>query len=463
VSGLVHRNPQAISFWHDTVDDDLTPRAPLPGDTEADVVIVGAGYTGLWTAYYLRQLDPHLRVVVVEREFAGFGASGRNGGWCSAFFAGSREMSLRRHSRDDVIALERAQFAMVDEVGAVVAREGIDCHWAKGGTIKVATKRAHVERFQHELREHREWGFGDDDYTWLPAAEASQRVGMTPNYGALYSPHCASIHPARLVRGLAHAVVRAGASLYEQTAVTEIEPRTVRTTHGTVRADIVVRATEAFTPGLPGLERSYIPVYSLMIATEPLPESFWQEAGLAQRETFTDGRYLLIYGQRTADNRFAFGGRGAPYHYGSKVDPSFEREERVFADLHHTLRTLFPGFGDTAITHRWGGAVAVPRDWYPAVTFDPTTGVATAGGYVGDGVGTSNLAGRTVADLVLRRDTDLVRLPWVGHRSPPWEPEPLRYVGANFTRRLMSSLDRAEDRGRTPRWRTALAYKVIGH
>jgi glycine/D-amino acid oxidase-like deaminating enzyme len=447
----VSRTLRALSFWHDTVDDDLTPRAPLPGDTEADVVIVGAGYTGLWTAYYLRQLDPHLRVVVVEREFAGFGASGRNGGWCSAFFAGSRETSLRGHSRDDVIALERAQFGMVDEVGAVVTREGIDCHWAKGGTVKVATKRAHVERFQHELREHREWGFGDDDYTWLPATEASQRVGMTPNYGALYSPHCASIHPARLVRGLAHAVERAGVSLYEQTAVTEIAPRVVRTTHGTVRADVVVRATEAFTPGLAGLERAYIPVYSLMIATEPLPESFW------------DGRYLLIYGQRTADNRFAFGGRGAPYHYGSKVDAAFEREERVFTDLHHTLRTLFPGFGDTAVTHRWGGAVAVPRDWYPAVAFDPATGVATAGGYVGDGVGTSNLAGRTVADLVLRRDTDLVHLPWVGHRSPPWEPEPLRYVGANLTRRLMSSLDRAEDRGRTPRWRTALANKVIGH
>ncbi len=455
-------DPRAISFWHDTVGDDLTPRAPLPGDTDADVVIVGAGYTGLWTAYYLRRLDPHLRVVVVEREFAGFGASGRNGGWCSAFFAGSRAMSSIGHSRDDVVALERAMFATVDEIGAVVAREGIDCHWAKGGTIKVATKRAQVERFQEELREHREWGFGAEDYCWLPATEASQRIGMTPNYGALYSPHCASIHPARLARGLARVVEHAGVHLYEQTAVTELAPRSVRTTHGTVRAEAVVRATEAFTLGLPGLERTYIPVYSLMIATEPLPDSFWRDAGLAQRETFTDGRHLLIYGQRTADNRFAFGGRGAPYHYDSKVDPAFERDERVFADLHRTLQTLFPGFGDTAVTHRWGGAVAVPRDWYPAVTFDPATGIATAGGYVGDGVGTSNLAGRTVADLVLRRDTDLVHLPWVGHRSPSWEREPLRYLGVNFTRRLMSSLDRAEDRGHTPRVRTALAHKLLG-
>jgi glycine/D-amino acid oxidase-like deaminating enzyme len=199
-----------------------------------------------------------------------------------------------------------------------------------------------------------------------------------------------------------------------------------------------------------------------MIATEPLPDEFWQHAGLADRETFSDGRHLLIYGQRTADGRFAFGGRGAPYHFGSRLDPAFEREPRVFDELHATLRALFPDFGDVAITHRWGGAVAVPRDWYSSVTFDETTGFATAGGYVGDGVGTSNLAGRTLADLILRRDTDLVRLPWVGHRSPRWEPEPWRYLGVNAGRALMASLDRADDRGRHAPVRTAVANRLIG-
>jgi glycine/D-amino acid oxidase-like deaminating enzyme len=453
---------RALSFWHDTVDDDLTPRPALPGDLDADVAIVGAGYTGLWSAYYLRRHDPSLRVVVIEREVAGFGASGRNGGWCSALFAGSRAASAHRHGRDAAVALERALFDTVDEVGRVAAAEGIDCHFAKGGTIQVATKRPHVERLQAQLREHREWGFGPEDYAWLPSEEATARIGTTPNLGALYSPHCASIHPARLVRGLARAVERNGATIYEQTPALEVGPKVVRTAHGTVRAENVVRATEAFTVGLPGMERAFVPVYSLMIATEPLPDSFWATAGLEARETFTDARHLIIYGQRTADGRFAFGGRGAPYHYGSKVEPAFEREPRVFDDLHATLRALFPAMGDAAITHRWGGAVAIPRDWYSSVTLDRDTGYATAGGYVGDGVGTSNLAGRTVADLVLRRDTELVRLPWVGHRSPPWEPEPWRYLGIEATRALVSSLDHAEARGRNPRLRTTLIHKLLG-
>jgi glycine/D-amino acid oxidase-like deaminating enzyme len=451
-----------LSFWHDTVDDDLSRRAPLPGDVDADVAIVGAGYTGLWTAYYLRLLDPRLRVAIVEREVAGFGASGRNGGWCSALFAGSRAMSARRHGRDGAVALERALFATIDEIAGVVAAEGIDCHWAKGGTLQVATIRAHVERLQRELRTHREWGFGADDYRWIPAADARARIGTEPNLGALYTPHCAAIHPARLVRGLARAVERHGVTIYEETAAIDLRPGAVTTDRGAVRADVVVRATEAFTATLPGQARHVAPVYSLMIATEPLPASFWSSAGLHARETFADGRHLLIYGQRTADDRFAFGGRGAPYHFGSRIDASFEHEPRVFARLQRTLRELFPGVGEAMVTHRWGGAVAVPRDWYSSVTFDQRTGVATAGGYVGDGVGTSNLAGRTLADLILRRDTELTHLPWVGHQSPRWEPEPWRSLGINAGRVLMASLDRAERRGRRPRTRAALTRRLVG-
>jgi glycine/D-amino acid oxidase-like deaminating enzyme len=449
-------------LWHDTVDDDLSPRAPLPGDTDADVAIVGAGYTGLWTAYYLTRLDPQLRVVVLERDVAAFGASGRNGGWCSALFAGSRAASARSHGRDGAVALERALFATIDEIARVVSAEHIDCHWAKGGTLQVATNRAQVERFQRELRDHREWGFGPGDYRWLPAAEARDRVGAQPTLGALYTPHCAAIHPARLARGLARAVERNGAAIYEQTAATGLQPGAVLTARGRVRADVVVRATEAFTPQLPGESRTIVPVYSLMIATEPLPASFWASAGLANRETFTDGRHLLVYGQRTADGRFAFGGRGAPYHFGSRVDPAFEHEPGVFAALERALRELFPGVGGAVVTHRWGGAVAVPRDWYSSVTFDRRRGLATAGGYVGDGVGTSNLAGRTLADLILQRDSDLTHLPWVNHRSPRWEPEPWRYLGVNAGRALMASLDRAERRGRRPRARAALARRLLG-
>ena len=441
---------------------DVSSRPALGSDVEADVVIVGAGYTGLWTAYALKQADPSLRVAVCERETVGFGASGRNGGWCSALFAGSREATARHHGRDAAIAMQRAMFATLDEIERVIGAEGIDCDWARGGTIQVATIPAHLGHLRAELDDHRSWGFGVDDYRELSPAESSALIGCRPNLGGLFTPHCAAIHPAKLAHGLARAVERLGVTIYEHTAVDSIEPGRVRTNRGVVRAGIVVRATEAFSAELPGLRRAIAPVYSLMIATEPLGEAFWAEARMDTRPTFADFRHMIIYGQRTADGRFAFGGRGTPYHFGSRLRPAFDLDPHVFDSLHATLRSLFPALGDAAITNRWGGAVGVPRDWYPSVGFDRSAGVAWAGGYVGDGVSTTNLAGRTIADLVLGRDTDLVRLPWVGHRSPRWEPEPLRWIGVNASRKLVESVDRAEVAGRDPKRRAGAVKRLLG-
>jgi glycine/D-amino acid oxidase-like deaminating enzyme len=231
-----------------------------------------------------------------------------------------------------------------------------------------------------------------------------------------------------------------------------------------VRAEKVIRATEGYTPSLPGYGRAVIPVYSLMLATEPLPSPVWERLGLARRETFNDGRHLIIYGQRTADDRLAFGGRGAPYHYGSTIRPEFDRDPAVFAELRRVLIELFPPVADYAVTHTWGGPLGITRDWFASVGLDPRTGVGWAGGYVGDGVGTSNLAGRTLADLVLeRRDSDLVTLPWVGHRSPQWEPEPLRFVGVNAGLRVMSSADGAEVRSGREARRAAFFGRFTGH
>jgi glycine/D-amino acid oxidase-like deaminating enzyme len=451
------------SLWQATLPHaDRIARPALAGDTVADVAIAGAGYTGLWTAYALKRADPALRVVVCERETVGFGASGRNGGWCSALFAGSRDATARRHGREGVVAMQRALFTTLDEIERVVVAEEISCDWARGGTIQVATIPAHLTRLREELDDHRKWGFGEQDYRELAPAESSALIGCHPNLGGLFTPHCAAIHPAKLVHGLARAVERSGVTIYEQTAVSAIEPGRLLTPRGVVRADIVVRATEAFSPALPGLRRAVAPVYSLMIATEPLGDAFWADAHLETRPTFADFRHMIIYGQRTADGRLAFGGRGTPYHFGSRVRPKFDSDPRVFAGLHATLRSLFPALGDAAITNRWGGAVAVPRDWYPSVGFDRARGLAWAGGYVGDGVSTANLAGRTIADLVLGHDTDLVRLPWVGHRSPHWEPEPLRYVGVNLSRKLVESVDRAEVAGRDPKRRAALVRRLLG-
>ncbi|HKD98860.1 MAG TPA: FAD-binding oxidoreductase [Micromonosporaceae bacterium] len=451
---------RAVSHWMATVDDDLTPLPALGSDIDVDVAIVGAGYTGMWTAYYLASADPGLRVAVVEQEIAGFGASGRNGGWCSALFPRSIGSLAAAHGRDAAVALHRAMQATVDEVGRVSAAEGIDCDYRKGGTVVLARSAVQLERAREAYAESEEFDLG---LQLLGADEAGARLNATNVLGGTYTPDCARIHPAKLARGLSAAIRRRGVALYEQTPVLDLLPGALLTAHGRVKAPIVVRATEGYTARLPRMRRTVAPVYSLMVATEPQPADFWDEVGLAQRETFSDYRHLIIYGQRTADDRLAFGGRGAPYHFGSKIKPAFDRDARVFAELRRVLAELFPRLGDVPVTASWGGPLGIPRDWSASVGIDRSTGFAWGGGYVGDGVATTNLAGRTLADLILERDTDLTRLPWVNHRSPRWEPEPLRWLGVNAGLWAMSGADPVETRTGRPSRRAALFNRLLGH
>jgi glycine/D-amino acid oxidase-like deaminating enzyme len=440
----------------------------LAGDTQVDVCIVGAGFTGLWTALALATAAPGLRLAVLEQEVAGFGASGRNGGWCSALFATSDAALARRYGLPAMRAMRRAMQDTVDVVGAMAAAEDIDCHFMKGGSIDLVRSESQRARAQAEVDQSRAHGFGPEDLKWLHAAEATAMVGAEGVLGATYTPHCAALQPALLARGLADAVERRGVALYEHTRVTGIEPGTpgtsprVHASSGTVTAEVVVRAVEAWTPALPGITRALVPVYSLMVATEPLGDDFWAQAGLAGRQTFADYRHVIIYGQRTADDRLAFGGRGAPYHFGSAVRPSFDRDTKVHRLLQHTLTELFPALGSVRFTHAWGGPLAIPRDWHSSVGLDRSSGLAWAGGYVGDGVATSNLAGRTLADLITGADTDLVRLPWVNHVSPRWEREPLRWLGVNAGLWTMAWADRSEARtGRPSRMATRLG-RLLG-
>ncbi len=384
---------------------------------------------------------------MLEAETAGFGASGRNGGWCSALFPTSlgKLATLDGSSAESALALHAAMRDSVDEVGRVAKAEGIDAHFHKGGTISVARSRAQLRTARAEVDEARKWHRGEDEIRLLDAEQTRTRLNATDVKGGSFTPDCAAIHPARLVRGLARAVEETtGGHVFEQTRVQSIDRGRVKTEHGTVKADVVVRATEGYTPGLSGQARSVAPLYSLVIATEPLPDAVWDQIGLRDRETFSDYRHLLVYGQRTADGRLVFGGRGAPYHFRSAVRPGFDRDPRVFAGLWSTLREMFPVLQGRKVTHAWGGALGVSRDWCPSVGLDRSSGVAWAGGYVGDGVSTTNLAGRTLRDLVLGRDTELSRLPWVNHRSPRWEPEPLRWLGVNAGIRAMALADREE-------------------
>lgn len=452
------------SLWQATLPEPLAQPLgrQLDEDAHADVVIVGAGYTGLWTAYYLQQEDPSLSIAIVEAQEAGFGASGRNGGWASALFPTTIESIARRYGRDLAIAQQHAMHDTVDEIIRTSQREGWDIQAAKGGTIVAARTPVQVQRAHDDIDMWRSFGFGESDYSLLSAAQAQERIGATDVLTATYTRHCAAIHPARLVRSLAATVASRGAHIFEYSPVVSLEPGVVRTSSGSVRAPIVVRATEGYTAAIPGYRRALAPVYSLMIATEPLDAEAWASIGLTERETFSDHRHLIIYGQRTADGRLAFGGRGAPYHFGSSVAPSHDRDEHVFRDLWRTLIDLFPVLRRSSVTHAWGGPLGIPRDWFASCGLDRRTGLAWSGGYVGDGVGTSHLGGRTLADLITGANTPRTRLPWVNHASPKWEPEPLRWAGVNAGLRTMTGADDAESRtGRRSR-RAVWMSRLLG-
>jgi glycine/D-amino acid oxidase-like deaminating enzyme len=449
------------SFWFDTLaasgTDDLSPRPPLPGNLATDTVIVGGGLTGLWTAYYLAKADPTRRITVLEKDIAGFGASGRNGGWCSALFPASTSALEQRHGREAALAMRRAMIDTVDEVGRVAELEGIDCDFVKGGTLSFARDAVQLAAARAEVAEAASFGVDDIRFSESAPAGVSDALGMT------IDPACARLHPAKLVRGLARVVENLGVTIYEGTEVIEWRAGRVATNRGAITADTIVIATEGYGATLTQSARRILPLYSLMIATEPLSESTWQCIGIEHGQTFTDFRHLLIYGQRTADDRFAFGGRGARYHLGSSIRASYDRVPRVFEHLAATLGELFPDAASAAITHRWGGPLGVPRDWHASANFDAQTGIATAGGYVGDGLSTTNLAGRTLTDLLLGRATPLTALPWVDHRSPDWEPEPLRFAGANLGLAAMAIADREEAITGRPSVAARLMAPLTGH
>ena len=439
------------SLWWDSLPAPVVARARLDRDLDVDVAIVGGGFTGLWTARELLARDPALRVAVIEQSVCGFGASGRNGGWASALFPVAADAVIERYGRDAYDHVRRVLQDAVVALGQAAANEGIDAHFVRGGALTFARSEIHRARLIAEVDHARSLGVTESDLVWLDEAAVKDRGVVAQSLGATYTPHCARIHPARLVRGLADAVAAKGASVFEDTHVTRIVPASrsarakVLTLGATVSADVVVRATEGFTSRLPGYRRDLAPIYSLMIATAPLPAAFWDEVGFGGYETFADDRHLIIYGQRTSDDRIAFGGRGAPYHFASTVETRFDHNQRVFALLESTLRELFPTL-DAPVTHTWGGPLAMPRDLSPSVAFDRSRGIAVAGGYTGDGVVLSYVAANALADVIATPDvaTEFSQLCFVQRHSKRWEVEPLRWMGINAGLALATHADYTE-------------------
>ncbi len=456
-------------LWWDAVRSEPT-RPPLPADASMDVVIVGAGFTGLWTAYYLKALDPALRIMVLEREHVGFGASGRNGGWCQGEYPLGLATLAHHHGAEAAMRFQRAAFDAVLEVGRVAQSEDFDCHYQLGGRALFARSPLQAERAKQHVSNHHAVGLSHDDIRYLDRDEAVAIARVSGVTGGSFTPTAAALQPALLAHGLADAAERRGVVIHEGTAVTAIEAGRVHTraqAHpsdggAVVTAGVVLRATEGYTRDFAPERRTLIPLYSLMVATEPIPERTWDELGLAGREVFADYGHMVIYGQRTADGRLAFGGRGAPYHWRSGIAARFDVDDTVHGHLARLLPELFPTLEGTAITHRWGGPLGVPRDWSPTVSFDPASGLGFAGGYVGDGVALANLAGRTLAELVVGTESERTILPWVQHPWRKWEPEPLRYLGVNAGLWLTRSADREEARTGKPSPRARLGDFIRG-
>jgi glycine/D-amino acid oxidase-like deaminating enzyme len=407
--------------------------------------------TGLWTAYYLARLQPGMKIVVVEKEVAGFGPSGRNGGWVSSGMAGSSRAFGIKPTSPAAVRAEKETHRTVDEIGEVVAREGIRCDFLKAGMLTVATTEPQVRRLRAELEKAEAMGFGVDIHE-LSAQDMADRVFIPGARLGVLNRHGARIDPARLTRGLADACERSGVRIYENTEATTVGPRAVVCSTGTVRATHVIRATEAYTIQLPHESRRFLPLYSLMIATEPLSERAWREIGWIDGLLIRDTRHLFFYAQRTSDGRIAMGGRGAPYEFGSPIAVESEHNAAVKARLIAALHKHFPASASARITHHWGGPLAVPRDWSMCVDYDATTGFGFAGGYSGHGVVASNIAGRTLAHLISKTPTYLSTMPWVGHKARRWEPEPLRYMASRAIIRVLEAADRREDAtGKTAR------------
>ncbi|MFF4730312.1 NAD(P)/FAD-dependent oxidoreductase [Streptomyces mirabilis] len=434
-----------ISFWY--ADDGLSePREPLPGDATADVVIVGGGYTGLWTAYYLKKAAPFLRVTVLEQKFCGYGASGRNGGWLYNGIAG-RDRYAKLHGHEAAVRLQKAMNETVDEVVRVTAEEGIEADVHQGGVLEVAYTPAQLARLK-AFHEH-ELSYGEKDRELYGARETVERVRVADAVGSAWTPHGARLHPVKLIKGLAAAAEALGVTIHEKTPVTEIRPKHAVTPYGTVRAPYVLRCTEGFTASLKGQKRTWLPMNSSMIATERLTPEQWATIGWEGRETLGDMAHAYMYAQRTADDRIALGGRGVPYRFGSRTDNDGRTQQATIDALHEILVRFFPSLAGVRVAYAWSGVLGVPRDWCATVTLDRSTGLGWAGGYVGSGVATTNLAARTLRDLIQQDSgqagpTDLTALPWVDHKVRKWEPEPFRWLGVQGMYATYRTADRRE-------------------
>lgn len=419
-------NALKVPLWRSTQQT----RPKFEGAADVDVVIIGAGYTGLWTAYYLLKANPGLNIVILEQKYVGFGASGRNGGWVSSVVPFSLNLLAQKYSKRSALELQLAMNESIDEIKRVLEEEKIEADYNKSGLLFLARNRAHFARMDGITNEAKNIGL-NNQWQILGKGQAKEYVQAAGIKGGVFTKHCALIHPGKLVSGLADTVERLGAKIFESSTVEGIIGNKVALSDGEIEAQVIVRATEAFGVMDRALRRQIVPIYSCVLATEPLGAEVLERSFHNGRIAFNDLAHVRNYAQLTADNRLVFGGRGAFYNFGSKL----KKNDGVIDAIHHKIYkdmlSFFPDLREVSISNRWGGALAVSRDWWPRVAYNPSTGYAEAGCYFGDGVATSNLCGRILKNLILGVPEDINTLAIVNHQSPLWEPEPLRWLGVN--------------------------------
>lgn len=401
-----------------------------------DVVIIGGGFSGLWTAYWILRNDPHREVTILESRRIGHGASGRNGGWLSALLPVSLTDLAVLIGESNVERTQTTMFAAVSEIVDLCRILDIDIDAAHGGSVALIRNAAQEQRARDEVSDYERFGFADH-VQWQNRSETRRRVLV--DHESLFRPDCAVVQPRALVDGLARHLDQRGVEIVENCHVESFGVGRVDVESGSVSAATVIDCREAY--GARDSKRRLVPIHSSMIATPPLPPETWDDIGLAGREALTDHRRQIVYAQRTADDRLAFGGRGVGYSYGSRIPPSSDFDDGVHRQLFESMTELFPCLRDFGISHRWGGPLGVPRDWTWSVTFDDRLGTGRLGGYVGDGVTSTYVAARALGQLVVHGESDF---PLAGHRSRRWEPEPLRWLGINSMNRLSAVVDRRE-------------------
>ena len=458
-----HDLSQAIQrpVWHDGQSHDW-PVEHAPQAATVDYAIIGGGFSGLWTAYYLSLAQPQAVIGLFESRRVGFGASGRNGGWCSGFFPLTLDEMATKVGRDAARNAYREGFRTLDEIERVLTTEGISCGWHRGGTVQSASTPLQADRLQEMVAAQHAHGLEPSDLTWIPKDRVSDHLTLAETHGAVFSPHCATINPFTMVLGLARVVRERGVHVWEDSPVHQLDEGIVHHSRGEVRAKIIIQATEGYSHALRNTRRRLAPLYSLMVATEPLDATALRHIGWHNRATFNDGGRMIIYAQLTPDNRIAFGGRGAPYHFGSRTRDHFDIDDDTHRLICASIARHFPAAASARITHRWGGPLGVPRDWMPSVVVEPTAGYARIGGYTGDGVAATNLLARIVVDRLVGHDSVASQLPFFGHQSRRWEVEPLRFIGINSLLKLSDSIDDYERRrGKLPRVRSRIFESTL--